>query len=99
MEIERWLDDGFKGFNMLWDDQTGVYKCQDHITGKLANAATSAAFLPLFAGNRGHGAALVSFMQLFQSTACSTRSSYIVLNSHLLYVKKQLLVVLALLLL
>ncbi|XP_024386377.1 mannosylglycerate hydrolase MGH1 [Physcomitrium patens] len=50
MEIERWLDDGFKGFNMLWDDQTGVYKCQDHITGKLANAATSAAFLPLFAG-------------------------------------------------
>ncbi|KAG0627568.1 hypothetical protein M758_2G211000 [Ceratodon purpureus] len=49
-EIEQWLDAGFEGFNMLWDEEAGLYKCQDQITGKLADAGISAAFLPLFAG-------------------------------------------------
>ena len=49
-EIEGWLEKGFQGFNELWDDEAGLYKCQDQITGKLADAGISAAFLPLFAG-------------------------------------------------
>ena len=49
-EIEGWLEKGFEGFNELWDDEAGLYKCQDQITGKLADAGISAAFLPLFAG-------------------------------------------------
>ena len=53
-EIEQWLDAGFEGFNMLWDEEAGLYKCQDQITGKLADAGISAAFLPLFAGKFYH---------------------------------------------
>jgi hypothetical protein len=49
-EIEQWLDAGCEGFNDLWDEEAGLYKCQDQITGKLADAGISAAFLPLFAG-------------------------------------------------
>lgn len=49
-EIEKWLDNGFEGFKSLWDEKAGMYKCQDQITGKLADAGISAAFLPLFAG-------------------------------------------------
>ncbi|KAG0570884.1 hypothetical protein KC19_6G194700 [Ceratodon purpureus] len=49
-EIEKWLDNGFEGFKSLWDEEAGLYKCQDQITGKLADAGISAAFLPLFAG-------------------------------------------------
>ena len=49
-EIEGWIERGYKGFDDLWDDEAGLYKCQDQITGKLADAAISAAFLPLFAG-------------------------------------------------
>ena len=53
-EIEQWLDAGFEGFNTLWDEEAGLYKCQDQITGELADAGISAAFLPLFAGNFCH---------------------------------------------
>lgn len=49
-EIEGWLDNGFEGFKKLWDEEAGLFKCQDQITGKLEDAAISAAFLPLFAG-------------------------------------------------
>lgn len=49
-EIEQWLDQGFEGFKSLWDEDTGYFKCQDQLTGTLADAGTSAAFLPLFAG-------------------------------------------------
>jgi hypothetical protein len=49
-EIEGWLDKGFEGFKNLWDEEAGLFKCQDQITGKLEDAAISAAFLPLFAG-------------------------------------------------
>jgi hypothetical protein len=49
-EIEGWLDSGFEGFKKLWDEEAGLFKCQDQITGKLEDAAISAAFLPLFAG-------------------------------------------------
>lgn len=50
VEIERWLDQGFEGFQSLWDEEAGYFKCQDQLTGRLADAGTSAAFLPLFAG-------------------------------------------------
>ncbi|KAL2612300.1 hypothetical protein R1flu_023992 [Riccia fluitans] len=49
-EIDEWLDRGFEGFKQLWDDNAGLYQCQDQLTGKLVDAPTSAAFLPLFAG-------------------------------------------------
>ena len=51
-EVEGWLDAGFKGFNALWDEKEGVFKCQNQLTGELCNARTSAAFLPLFAGHK-----------------------------------------------
>ncbi|CAI5462854.1 unnamed protein product [Closterium sp. Yama58-4] len=49
-EIEGWLDAGFRGFETLWDEHDGIFKCKDQLTGKLLNAKTSAGFLPLFAG-------------------------------------------------
>eukprot|EP00897_Mesotaenium_endlicherianum_P000330 jgi/Mesen1/10298/ME000079S09719 len=49
-EIDGWLDKGFAGFQQLWDEEAGIFKCQDQLTGKLADAAISAGFLPLFAG-------------------------------------------------
>ncbi|BBN15706.1 mannosylglycerate hydrolase [Marchantia polymorpha subsp. ruderalis] len=49
-EIDEWLERGFEGFKQLWDEDAGLFKCQDQLTGKLDDAATSAAFLPLFAG-------------------------------------------------
>lgn len=49
-EIEGWLDRGLEGFKQLWDDEAGLFMCQDQVTGKLAKAPISAGFLPLFAG-------------------------------------------------
>ncbi|KAJ7178898.1 hypothetical protein O6H91_22G068300 [Diphasiastrum complanatum] len=49
-EIDEWLNKGFEGFKQLWDEDSGLFKCKDQLTGKLANAPISAAFLPLFAG-------------------------------------------------
>ncbi|KAJ7284301.1 hypothetical protein O6H91_Y338700 [Diphasiastrum complanatum] len=49
-EINQWLAKGFEAFSHLWDEDAGLFKCEDQITGKLADAPISAAFLPLFAG-------------------------------------------------
>ena len=49
-EIDGWLDRGFEGFKDLWDEQAGIFKCRDQITGNLCDAPISAGFLPLFAG-------------------------------------------------
>lgn len=49
-EIDGWLDKGFEGFKQLWDEEAGIFQCQDQITGKLMKAPISAGFLPLFAG-------------------------------------------------
>eukprot|EP00850_Spirogloea_muscicola_P000822 SM000003S11067 [mRNA] locus=s3:623499:626531:- [translate_table: standard] len=68
-EIDGWLEKGFRGFKQLWDQEAGIFKCQDQITAKLANASISAGFLPLFAGvaSKSQGQRLVETLTTWQS--------------------------------
>eukprot|EP00850_Spirogloea_muscicola_P009850 SM000056S17968 [mRNA] locus=s56:348787:351834:- [translate_table: standard] len=67
-EIDGWLEKGFRGFKQLWDQEAGIFKCQDQITAKLANASISAGFLPLFAGvaSKSQGQRLVDTLTTWQ---------------------------------
>ncbi|XP_002990235.2 uncharacterized protein LOC9630789 [Selaginella moellendorffii] len=49
-EIRGWTARANVAFDTLFDVEAGLYRCKDQLTGQFLPAATSAGFLPLFAG-------------------------------------------------
>ncbi|BFI32654.1 mannosylglycerate hydrolase [Marchantia polymorpha subsp. ruderalis] len=66
-EINTWLRKGKERFQWLWDMDSGLFKCENQLTGKLSSARISGAFLPLFAGvaSQDQAAALASNLKLW----------------------------------
>lgn len=48
-EIDGWLARSQASFDTLWDEEAGIFKSKDQLTGELLGSATSGGFLPLFA--------------------------------------------------
>lgn len=48
-EIDGWLAKSTDAFDSLWDEETGIYRSRDQLTGQALDSATSGGFLPLFA--------------------------------------------------
>jgi alpha,alpha-trehalase len=49
-ELEEWEQRGAAGLERLWSERAGGYRSLDQRTGEALEVATSAGFLPLFAG-------------------------------------------------
>jgi glycogen debranching enzyme len=48
-EVDGWIKKARIAFDSLYDEEAGLYKSKDQLTGELVTAKTSAGFLPLFA--------------------------------------------------
>ena len=49
--IDAWLTRTRHGFDRLWDETAGIYRSYDQLAQAFTPAATSAGYLPLFAGS------------------------------------------------
>jgi len=54
-DCEAWIAAGERGLDELWDEAGGIYLSRDLTTGRPVPAATSAGFLPFYAGGLERG--------------------------------------------